>query len=331
MVSDAEDSVDLLKITTKVPVFKIGDTFSNIKDTLFKKANTLDTIDYIYITDENNVLKGVISIKTIFSVEGQERVETLMERNVITIHRELDQRKVVQLALSNGIKALPVVDDQKHFLGVISHDVILQIFNQEYKKEIFKVGGISARVGDEYTTISSTAWIMIKSRLPWLVLGVLGGTLAASVISGFEEVLSKVLALAAFIPVLVYMSDAAGTQSEALIIRSIALEPELPLRSYILREIKIAGVLAIIVGLLMSIVAAIGWNNYVLGFIIGLSMFFSVVIAVLISTFLPLGLKKLHSDPAVSTGPIATIISDIATIIIYFSIAILFLDYFQII
>jgi magnesium transporter len=172
---------------------------------------------------------------------------------------------------------------------------------------------------------------MIKSRLPWLILGVFGGTVAASVISGFEEVLSQVLALAAFIPVLVYMSDAVGTQSEALIIRSIALEPKLPLKSYIIREFKIAAALALICGILISLVAAVGWTNPYLGVIVGFSMFFSIIVAVLISTLLPLGFRKLNSDPAIATGPFATMISDIATLAIYFTVAILFLEYFGVI
>ena len=254
-----------------------------------------------------------------------------MDKDLITVYPGTSQRKVVYLALTNGLKALPVVDKEKHFMGIVPYDNILKIFNQEYRKEIFSSGGISPKVGDEYTTIKSTAGVMIKSRLPWLVLGVFGGTIAASVISGFEEVLSEVLVLAAFIPVMVYMSDAVGTQSEALIIRSIALEPGLLLKSYIVREFKIAAALAIICGVIISLVATIGWGNSVLGLIIGFSMFLSIIVAVLISTVLPLGFKKLKSDPAIATGPFATMISDIATLAIYFSVAILFLDYFQVI
>lgn len=330
-MDETKNSEDLIQITDKVPVVKLGETVGNVADLLSKKANEFDTIDYIYVLDGYNVLRGVISIKTVFCAKPQIRIERLMDRDLIKVLPYTTKRKVVYLALSNGLKAIPVVDENDHFLGIVPYDDILQIFNQEYKREIFSAGGISAKVGDEYTTIKSTAGVMIKSRLPWLVLGVFGGTVAASVISGFEEVLSKVLALAAFIPVLVYMSDAVGTQSEALIIRSIALEPKLPIRSYLIREFKIASALAIICGAIITLVAFIGWGNYVLGLIIGFSMFLSIIIAVLISTVLPLGFKKLHSDPAIATGPFATMISDIATLAIYFSIAILFLGYFRVI
>lgn len=318
-------------ITNKVPLVQIGETIGTIEKILRDKANTFDTIDYIYVVDRKNVLKGVISIKTVFCAKHTTRVERLMDKKLVVAYPQTNQRKVVNMALTNRIKAVPIVDKKSRFLGIVPYDNILKIFNQEFKKEIFSSGGISPKVGEEYTSIKSTAGVMIKSRLPWLVLGVLGGTLAASVISGFEEVLSQILALAAFIPVLVYMSDAVGTQSEALIIRSIALEPKLAIKSYILREIKIAAALAFICGALISLVAAFGWASYYLGVVVGFSMFLSIIVAVLIATILPLGFKKINSDPAIATGPLATIISDLATLGIYFTVAIFFLDYFHVI
>jgi len=237
----------------------------------------------------------------------------------------------VYLALFHGLKALPVVDDEDHLLGIVPYDEILKTFNQEVKKDIFRFGGLFHRVGEEYTSITSSAWVMMRSRLPWLIVGVLGGTAAASVVTSFEELLSKFLVLAAFIPVLVYMSDAVGTQSEALIIRSVALDPELPLGGYIIREFKVAVMLAVICGFLISVVAVVGWGEYFLGAVVGLSMLISIIAAVCISTFLPLVFRRFNYDPAVATGPLATIISDITTLGIYFSVAILLLDFLNLI
>ncbi len=321
----------IVKMTSKIPCVQIGETIETILQKLSENADKFDTIDYIYVIDKKRVLHGVISIKTVFCSKHTTKVERIMDKKLVVAHPQTKQRKVVYLALTNGIKAVPIVDDKKRLLGIVPYDDILKLFNQEYRKEIFSSGGISPKVGDEYTTINSTAGVMIKSRLPWLVLGVLGGTLAASVITGFEEILSKVLALAAFIPVLVYMSDAVGTQSEALIIRSIALEPKLPIKSYLVREFKIASALALICGALISFVAYIGWGTYFLGIVVGLSMFLSIIIAVLISTLLPLAFRKINSDPAIATGPFATMISDIATLTIYFAVAISFLGYFGLI
>ncbi len=320
------------KMISSIPSVRVGETIRDIEKMLSKKASMFDTIDYIYVVDEENVLHGVITIKKILStLKKDTKVEDVMEKNLVVVHPLTNQERVVYLALSHGIKAIPVVDRDKHFLGIIPYDTILQIFNQEVREDVLKFGGIFHKVGKEFTTIRSPAWVMIKSRLFWLIIGVLGGAIAASVVSSFESVLSRFLMLAAFIPVLVYMSDAVGTQSETLIIRSIALDPKLSVKTYLLREFKIASVLALICGILISIVAMIGWRMPLLGLIVGFSMFLSILAAVFISTFLPLIFKKINWDPAVATGPFATMISDIVTLVIYFGVAMLILVYFGLI
>lgn len=314
------------KMCTNFPMIHIGSTIGDVEEMLTLKAQTFETIDYIYVVDEANILKGVLSVKKVFSIEDHTtKVEDAMKKDLITVTPEIDQERIVYLTLSHSLKSLPVVDEKNHLLGIVPYDKILKTFNQEVKKDIFQFGGLFHRVGED-ASITSSASVMMKTRLPWLIVGVIGGTAAASVVTSFEELLSKFLVLAAFIPVLVYMSDAVGTQSEALIIRSIALDPDLPLVSYIIREIKIAAMLAVICGILISIVAIIGWGTYFLGAIVGISMLISIIAAVCISTILPMVFNKFNYDPAVATGPLATIVSDIATLGIYFYVAILLLD-----
>jgi magnesium transporter len=316
------------KMCTQFPMIPMGSTIGDVEKMLSLKAHTFETIDYIYVVDKGNTLKGVVSVKQVFSIKDQEtKVEDVMKGDLVTVTPDTDNEGIVYLALSHGLKALPVVDDENHLVCIVPYDEILKTFNQEVKKNIFHFGGLFHKVGKEYTSINSSASVMMRSRLPWLIVGVLGGTMAASVVTSFEEILSKFLVLAAFIPVLVYMSDAVGTQSEALIIRSIALDPELPMGGYIIREIKIAAMLAIICGILISIVAVIGWGTYFLGAVVGISMLLSIIAAVFISTLLPLVFRRFNYDPAVATGPLATIVSDITTLAIYFSVAIFLIDY----
>lgn len=159
-------------------------------------------------------------------------------------------------------------------------------------------------------------------------MGVLGGTVTASIISSFEHVLTVLLALASFAPVLTYLSDAVGTQSETLAVRSMALDPKLSSRYYFARELVVAFSLASVCGLLISAVAVVGWHSPLLGLIVGLSMFLSVIAAVLISTVLPFLFKKLDLDPAFASGPFATMISDVVTVLIYFAVASASLAYY---
>ena len=254
---------------TNVPVYSAHDTIEEIEKRLAHDSPEFSSMDYIYITSPENILKGVISIKNMLRNQDKTlKASDIMIKDLVTVSENTDHEKVVYQALSNGLKAIPVVDADCKFLGVVPYDTILQIFNHEVEGDIFKFGGIFHKVGEEYTSINSTATHMIQSRLPWLIIGVIGGILAASLIAIFEELLASFIALASFIPVMVYMSDAAGAQTEALIIRSMALDTQLNIRRYLTREIIVAIALAAVSGLFASILAYVTRQNITLGLII---------------------------------------------------------------
>ncbi len=316
------------KIITAFPRVEVGKRIKAVEKMLVDKANSFDTIDYVYVVDDNGVLQGVISVKDLHRSKKDSNVEEVMRKKLVVARPLTPQERIVYLALSKRIKAIPVVDRQNRLLGIVPYDTILQIFNEEVREDIFKFGGIFHKVGKEYTTIKSSAVTMIKTRLPWLMIGVLGGTITASIISSFEHVLNTLLALAAFAPVLAYLSDAVGTQSETLTVRSIALDPKLSLKSYFVREFTVALALALACGFLLSTIAFVGWQNSILGLIVGLSMFLSIISAVFISTGFPFLFKKVNLDPAIASGPFATMVSDLATVTMYFAVASLLLAFF---
>lgn len=310
-------------MVTDVPVFSGDDTLKDIEEFLIDRSSQFNSLDYIYLTDKINTLVGVISIKDLLvTVDKTLKASKIMAGSLVTAHVDTDQERLVYLALSHGLKSIPVVNEEGGFMGVVPYDTILKIFNHEVQSDVFKFGGIFHRIGDEYTSIHSSAFHMIRSRLPWLIIGVIGGTLAASLIAQFEELLSSFIALASFIPVMVYMSDAAGAQTEALIIRSMALDTQLNVRKYLTREVVVATVLAAISGLFAAFLAYITRQNLILGVIIFFALFLSIIASVTINTLAPLILRKFKYDPALATGPLATIFSDIATLAIYLAVAI---------
>lgn len=310
-----------------IPIFNVDETLGDIEKRLINNASDYDSLDYIYLTEQNHKLLGVVSIKNLVrSKDKNVKAKHLMVKNLVTVGADTRQERVVYQALSHGLKSIPVVDDQGGFLGVVPYDTILQIFNHEVQSDIFNFGGIFHKVGDEYTSINSTATHMIRSRLPWLIIGVIGGTLAASLIGHFEELLSSFIALASFIPVMVYMSDAAGAQTEALIIRSMALDTKLNIRKYLIREITVATALAAASGLFAAFLAYLTRQNLTLGIIIFFALFLSIIASVSINTFAPLILKRFNYDPALATGPLATIFSDITTLAIYLAVALALLQ-----
>ena len=308
-------------MTSQVPLVLKQQTIKEVQTLFFEKMKEFETINYIYVINEKKKLIGVFSIKEIFRMPKNLKVSDIMRTELIKCRALTDQERVAVLALKHNLKAIPVVDKNDQFLGVISSDTILNILHQEHIEDILLAGGIS-KLDDSIKTLAiAKVGTLVKVRLPWLLLGLLGGVFAAQIIGFFENVLKTQILLALFIPVIVYISDAVATQTETLIIRGIALDPKLVLKKYFLREIKIGSFLALILAVILAIVAFFWWQEPSLGVILGLSMFFGIFLSVIVAMSIPLILQKFKKDPALGSGPLATIITDIVSITVYFSIA----------
>lgn len=161
---------------------------------------------------------------------------------------------------------------------------------------------------------------MVRIRLPWLLLGLLGGIVATLIVRFFEGALEQKLALAFFIPVIVYMSDAVGTQTETLFIRALAIE-KIAFKKYLLKEIVIGFLLGAVLSVLLYLYAALVFDDALVAMIVGISMVLSSTFAVIIATFVPLILRGFGVDPAVGAGPFTTVVQDILALVIYFLVA----------
>jgi len=298
------------RIPSATPDMSTADVLRNIR----KKVGEYDSIDYVYVLEDGKLM-GVASMRELLSTDG--KLGDLMRRDIISLTPEDDPFDIPYLALSHGIKAIPVVDHEGRFMGVVTHDEIIRILKMEADRDILHFGGVFHRVIDQ----DPGALNMVRSRVPWLVVGVIGGTITAALIGSFEDLLSEFIALASFIPIMVYMSDAVGTQSEALIIRKIAVDPSMRPLIYIRREIMVAAGIGALSSAFAGLMAGLTRMNPSLGLIVFISMFFSVLAAVFISTASPLIFRRLGFDPAVATGPLATILSDFTTTLIYLSVA----------
>ena len=169
------------KMISSIPSVQLGATISEIGKMLSKKAKTLETMDYIYVTDKKDVLRGVVSIKETYGVPKDTKVENIMKKELVFVHPLTNQERLVYLALKHGIKSIPVLDKDNHLLGIVPYDTILKIFNKEVHNDIFRFGGLYHKVGDDFNTLTASAWSMIKRRIVWLIVGLIGGIVAASV------------------------------------------------------------------------------------------------------------------------------------------------------
>jgi magnesium transporter len=165
---------------------------------------------------------------------------------------------------------------------------------------------------------------LVKLRLPWLLVGLLGGVAATLIVRFFEGALVEKLALAFFIPVVVYMSDAVGTQTETLFIRALAIE-KISLKKYLAKEVIIGFLLGILLSALLYLFAVLVFDDVSVAVIVGVSMIISSTFAVLIATFVPLILRSFGKDPAIGAGPFTTVVQDILALLVYFLVASLIL------
>jgi len=308
-------------MTANVPIVLPQATIADIERLLLEKVKEFDTINYIYVVDTEKKLLGVISIREYFSYPKTERAVSIMEKKIKTVRRHTDQERVAIIALKNSLKAVPVVAKDKRFLGVVPSDAILNVLNQESVEDILRSAGIATAQNNPFSFMKEGVRAHVLRRLPWLIVGLFGGMLAVLIIQSFQEVLKTELLLAAFIPVLIYLTDAVGTQTQTVFIRSLLVDSMLSVKSYIVRELQIGFSLALFLGIFIFLISALVFNAPLVGVVVALSLIAAVLLASIVAILLPYTFTKLGFDPAIASGPFATVIRDVTSLLIYFGIA----------
>ena len=311
-------------MVTNVATAEENQKIEAIKKLLLKKKNGFSSLNYIYIVNSNGVLKGVISLRELLEANPHKPIKTVMQKRVVSVRPHTDQERAALLALEHHLKSIPVVDKNNHFLGILSTDTIFNVLHNEGVENIMRLGGVTkgAKFDDIFNLPLRTS---IIHRLPWLLIGLLGGLMAAIVVNSFEDLLAKNLILAAFIPLVVYMADAVGTQMEAFIIRDLALHPDLKFLSYFLKQALIVLVIAAIISGATYLISDLIYHNSSVSLVLMWGLFFAILSSLVTGLLVPYFFGRIKMDPANASGPIATTIQDVLSIVIYFAIATLIL------
>lgn len=316
------------KMIANVPTVLPQEKIADIRKKLFKRANDFETLNYIYVLNQERKLIGVLSLKNVFQKPTDSIIGDLMERNVVSVRPYADREKVAILALKHNLKSIPVTDKENVFLGVVPSDAILEILHSENIEDILRFAGISKFSAFATKIFQTSPFTMTKIRLPWLILGLFGGLLAAQIVNFFEGSLKVHFVLAAFIPLIVYMADAVGVQAQTLFIRSLVLDLRLDIRKYLLKEMRISFIIALILGFLLGLISFFWFGLLIVGIILGVSLFLTVICASFIAVLIPWLLQNFKKDPAIGSGPFATIVRDVLSLALYFSIASILLRFF---
>ncbi len=310
------------RMVTNIPLAKTGETAGSVIRRISKESGSLETIDYIYVLDRDEKLAGVVSIRQLLSAGKKTKVNKLMNGKPVTVSPSMDQEKVSDLALKHNIKDIPVVEKGK-LVGVVPNHKIMSILNRSLQEDILHFAGIHKSHLEFDNTMAVPFVKSIEQRFPWLIVGLSGILLTAVFINTFEQILEKHLILAFFIPTLVYMSDAIGTQLQTLYVRDLAvLENGIKTAAYFFRQMLISLVISMLSSVVVFGIVAIIWKQPFIGFVIGLSMAASFVFSAFTSLLIVYAINRLGSDPALGSGPIATVVSDALTIVIYFAVSV---------
>lgn len=304
--------------TRAVPTSRTTDTASSVLAVIQTNVASYESVDYIYVLD-NNSLVGVFSIHELFSAKPAALVSDFMIDKVAYVHTHTDRSHIAQLALARSIKAVPVVDENSNFLGVVLADTVLQILNDEHMNYQYKMTGIRSKAAHRHTDLSILS--QVKARAPWLMIGLFGGLAGAAIVNYFEASIKEQVFVAAFIPAIVYLADAVGNQAEMLVVRALGREKKFEIRHYLFREWGVTLILSILLGVAMSLLSYVWLRDFGLSFILGLSIIATTLFSVTFTVILPWILKRLGFDPAVASGPIATVVCDVSSVSIYLLIA----------
>lgn len=303
------------------PTAKPDDTVGEIEKLLVQDAKKFETINYIYITDNEGHLVGVVSLKEIFRAKKNLALGDLMETKLVTADFGVKQEEVAYLAIKHNLKAIPVTDKGGHLIGVVPSDIILQILHEEHSEDLLRSAGVVISKDPAKSIISASPLSYFNKRIPWLILGLGGGVAVASILGAFEDAIREMLTLAAFIPAIVYMSDAVGSQTQTIFIRSLAIDPTMGIKKYLIREMTAGVAIALFLSLLIAAISFIWWEPAILAIILGISFFITIVVAIVVGLLLPWVFIRTKIDPAIATGPFATVMRDILGITIYFTVA----------
>ena len=328
-----ENSVGRLMTPDYVYVHETN-TVKQVLNIIRQVGKNSETIDVIYVINDKGELLDDIRIREFILADPQTKVSELMDGRVISINVHDDQENANEVFKMNNRVALPVTDDKNVLLGIITIDDVLWIANEEFSEDIQKIGGTEA-LDEPYLEIP--IFKLFKKRITWLVVLFIGEMLTATAMGYFEDEIAKAVVLALFVPLIISSGGNSGSQASTLIIQAMAVG-ELTIsdwwkvmRREIISGLMLGSILGIIGFLRVMVWSQIfpdvyGIHFLAIGLTVGIALIGVVIWGTLCGSMLPIILKKLGADPAVSSAPFVATLVDVTGLLIYFSVAYMFLQ-----
>lgn len=277
-----------------------------------------DTVFYLYVTGLGGRLEGVISLRQLLLAPPRARLEELMNSQTIKVTTDTKQEAVARLVDKHNLLALPVVDSDGVLVGAVTVDNVLDVIQSETTKEMLRMAGTS-----ESEILTHSPFRIARIRLPWLLAAFGGGLAATGVIEHFEGILARVLALSAFLPVIMGMAGNVGVQSATVAVRGLATGA-IDLHHtgrFLYKELRVGLILGALYGTSLALFGFFVHHSLQLGQVVGLTIFGNMTGAAVLAVLLPMMFHRLKIDPAIATGPFVTTAIDVLGVLNYFAIA----------
>lgn len=280
-----------------------------------------ETINTCYVINSNRILEGVISLRQLILSDESTIVKDIMDTDVISVNTHEDQEDAAYLFKKYDYYVIPVVDNEKRLVGIITVDDILDVIDQEATEDIHKMAAIQP---SEKEYLRTSNWVLAKNRIPWLLILMISATLTGGIIERYEHALQSLMILTSFIPMIMDTGGNSGSQSSALVIRGLALEELYPsdLLKVLWKELRVSAIVGITLSFVNFLrIYFLGKTDILVALTVSFTLFLTVVLAKVVGGVLPMIAKKLKLDPAIMAGPLITTIIDAVALLIYFSTA----------
>jgi magnesium transporter len=275
--------------------------------------------ELVLVLDTHGRLAGAVPIGALFASREGASMESVLDAQFPRVRPNTDQERAASLALQHGADALPVVDADGRPLGVMPSQALLQVLRREHVEDLHLLAGIQRESAQARHAIEDPPLRRVRHRLPWLLAGLAGSALATAAMASFESTLARNVAVAFFVPGIVYLADAIGTQSEAIAVRGLSLT-RAGIAHLLAGELGTGLLLGAVLGVLAYGLVLLAFGDARLATAVACAIFAAGAMAAALGLLLPWALARAGRDPALGSGPIATVIQDILSVLVYLSV-----------
>lgn len=301
-------------MVTSIPTARTDTPISEVLDQL--RGQEFECADTVFVTDIQGRLEGIVRLNELFA-DGALTIGEIMEPDHEAVNAADDQEAVAVLAIRLGMIAVPVVDQQSRLIGAVPPEALFAILRAEHHEDLQRFAGINVKTDGPTLSLSSPLWERFRRRVPWLIIGLAASSVITMVMAGFEETIQHNVAAAFFVPALVYIAGAIGTQAVSVSVRALSNDA-VAIGKLIRDEIIIGLGIGLVLGVISSLAVFLTFNDQALALAVGLAVLFGGAFSAVVGFGLPWIFEKMSFDPALGSGPICTIIQDATSLIIYF-------------